>query len=212
MSFPLATIILAAGKGSRMDSSLPKVLHKVGNKPMIEHVLQTAKHLKSSKIVTVLGYEQEIIRSFLQNQPIEVVIQSKQLGTAHAVLQCKTLLENFNGNILILYGDVPFIKMKTLTTLLQVHVAKKAESTILTTDLPNPFTAARYHSIIVESSSLPNCFDVIARNPNGIIMGLRHKKLPIASVQFHPESILSLKGHSGLRIISNMVSELTNFK
>ena len=77
-------------------------------------------------------------------------------------------------------------------------------------DLPNPFTAGRYHSIIVESSSLPDCFDVTAKNSEGIIMGLRHKKLPIASVQFHPESILSLKEYSGLRIISNMVLELTN--
>ncbi len=111
------------------------------------------------------------------------------------------IAEHFGGKLILL--DEPFHGKPD-------KIFHNAESFF--SDLPNPFTAARYHSIIVESSSLPNCFDVTARNPNGIIMGLRHKKLPIASVQFHPESILSLKGHSGLKIISNMVSELTNFQ
>ena len=76
-------------------------------------------------------------------------------------------------------------------------------------DLPNPFMAGRYHSLYVDADSLPNCLEVDAKNEDGIIMGLRHKKLPVASVQFHPESILTLKGNTGIKMISNMVLELT---
>ena len=76
-------------------------------------------------------------------------------------------------------------------------------------DLPNPFVAGRYHSLYVDPDSLPNCLEVDAKNEDGIIMGLRHKKLPVASVQFHPESILTLKGNSGIKMISKMVLELT---
>jgi len=75
-------------------------------------------------------------------------------------------------------------------------------------DLPNPFMAGRYHSLYVDLASLPSCLEVDAKNAEGIIMGLRHKNLPVASVQFHPESILTLKDHSGIKMISNMVLEL----
>ncbi|MBT4630509.1 MAG: aminodeoxychorismate/anthranilate synthase component II, partial [Deltaproteobacteria bacterium] len=76
--------------------------------------------------------------------------------------------------------------------------------------LPNPFSAGRYHSLYVDSVSLPDCLEVTAKTDSGLIMGLRHKKLPVASVQFHPESILTLKDQSGLRMINKMMAELTS--
>jgi anthranilate synthase len=76
--------------------------------------------------------------------------------------------------------------------------------------LPNPFSAGRYHSLYVDSTSLPECLEVTAKTDSGLIMGLRHKKLPVASVQFHPESILTLKDQSGLRMINKMMAELTS--
>ncbi len=75
--------------------------------------------------------------------------------------------------------------------------------------LPNPLSAGRYHSLYVESDSLPDCLEVTAKTDAGLIMGLRHKTLPVASVQFHPESILTLKDQTGLRMINKMLGEMT---
>jgi len=75
--------------------------------------------------------------------------------------------------------------------------------------LPNPFSAGRYHSLYVDAASLPECLEVTAKTDSGLIMGLRHKTLPVASVQFHPESILTLKDQSGLRMINKVMAELT---
>ena len=138
MNKPLAAVILAAGKGARMNSDLPKVLHKVGDKSMIDHVIHTSKNLGAEKIITVLGYKYNMIQQSLDDESIECVLQEKQLGTAHAVLQCKKMLENFTGNTLILYGDVPLTKVETLSNLTSIHEKTNAWCTILTTDLPNP--------------------------------------------------------------------------
>ena len=137
MRNPLAAIILAAGKGTRMDSDLPKVLHEVGEKPMIVHVIHTAISLGANKIIAVLGYKHEMVQKALENETVECTLQLNQLGTAHAVLQCQNLLNNFNGNVLILYGDVPLTKVETLSKLIKVHEKEGALSTILTTDLPD---------------------------------------------------------------------------
>ena len=134
----MAVIILAAGKGTRMDSDLPKVLHQIGNVPMITRVVRTAQALQADLIIPVLGYKHELIQSALKDESVICALQLEQLGTAHAVLQCKKLLQDFNGNVLILYGDVPLIKVKTLENLLSIHNDQDSQSTILTTDLPNP--------------------------------------------------------------------------
>jgi len=134
----LAVIILAAGKGTRMNSNLPKVLHKIGGKPMLIHVIHSAKALNADKIVTVLGYKHEMIKEAIADKLVECVLQLKQLGTAHAVLQCMDVLKYFEGNILILYGDIPLIKVETLSQLLTIHSQENATSTILTADLPDP--------------------------------------------------------------------------
>ena len=138
MNKPLSTIILAAGKGSRMNSDLPKVLHEVGGKPMVIHVIQTAKTLGSKKIITVLGYKHEMVQKIIENECIEHALQLEQLGTAHAVLQCQNLFFNFHGNVLILYGDVPMTKVETLLNLISMHEKENALCTILSTDLPDP--------------------------------------------------------------------------
>ena len=138
MNKPLAAIILAAGKGTRMNSDFPKVLHKVGGNPMIVHVIHTARILGAKKIIAVLGYKYEVVQKSLENEPVECALQLEQLGTAHAVLQCRELFQHFNGNVLILYGDVPLIKVETLSKLMEVHEKEGAESTILTTDLQDP--------------------------------------------------------------------------
>ncbi len=121
-----------------MDSDLPKVLHPIGELPMITRVVQTAKELGASRIIPVLGYKYKLVQSALKEEPVECVLQLQQLGTAHAVLQCRDTLQNFNGNILILYGDVPLITVETLAKLLSVHDEQDSLGTILTADLSDP--------------------------------------------------------------------------
>ena len=78
------------------------------------------------------------------------------------------------------------------------------------TGLPNPFKAGRYHSLYVDSESFPECLEVTAETDSGLIMALKHKNLPVASVQFHPESILTLKDQSGVRMINKMIYEFVS--
>ena len=127
----LAVIILAAGKGTRMESNLPKVLHPVGNQPMISHVIQRAVELKAKNIISIIGYKHATVKKTLINTPTEFVLQLEQLGTGHAVLQCSSLLSEFNGNVLVLSGDVPLISNNTLKNLLEKHYTSNAKATIL---------------------------------------------------------------------------------
>lgn len=105
---------------------------------MIVHVIHSARDLGAEKIIAVLGYKYKAVQKLLENEPVAFALQLEQLGTAHAVLQCRELFQNFNGNVLILYGDVPLIKVETLSNLMRVHEKEDAESTILTTDLHDP--------------------------------------------------------------------------
>ena len=121
-----------------MNSDLPKVLHPIGGLPMITRVVRTAQALHADRIVPVLGYKYELVQSALKDEPVECALQLEQLGTAHAVMQSRDILKDFNGNVLILYGDVPLIKVETLENLLSLHSETDTQSTILTTDLPDP--------------------------------------------------------------------------
>ncbi len=134
----LAVVILAAGKGKRMKSDLPKVLHRIGGKPMVEYVINTAKRLKAERIILVVGHQWEQTQDLIDRYRVEFVIQKEQLGTGHAVLQTQKLLSGFDGDVLILYGDVPLLTVSTLKKLLREHRAKKVAATVLTVDLEDP--------------------------------------------------------------------------
>jgi len=113
----IAIIILAAGKGTRMKSALPKVLHTICGKPMIEHVLDVARVLEPARIVTVLSENMKQVEQSIKNVS-EVVYQTQQLGTADAVKPALEKLKDFNGKILILYADTPLIEDDTLEEML----------------------------------------------------------------------------------------------
>jgi len=110
-------IILAAGQGSRMNSNISKVLHEVGNKTLIQHVLDAASPLSSS-INIIIGHASESVRNSISNNKIQWVYQKEQLGTGHAVMQALPNIDK-DATCLILYGDVPLIKTQTLKTLLE---------------------------------------------------------------------------------------------
>ncbi len=113
----LSIIILAAGKGSRMKSNKPKVIHQVAGKPMLQHVVDTSKLLNPEQIIVVIGHESEQVKESMQGQGLIFVEQTEQLGTGHAVVQCHDEL-NTGNDILVLYGDVPLIKETTLSALI----------------------------------------------------------------------------------------------
>ncbi len=115
-----------------MKSDLPKVLHRLGGKPMVEYVIKTAKEAGSKRIVLVVGHKSDQARNSLKHLKVEFVIQKEQLGTGHAVMQTKELLSDFDGDVFILCGDVPLLRGDTLRKLLKEHREKKAVATVLT--------------------------------------------------------------------------------
>ncbi len=132
----LASIILAAGEGKRMKrKDIPKVLNTVLGKPMVQYVVELALGVGSEKVIVVIGHQGEKVQEALAKFPVEFVWQHKQLGTGHAVLQVVPLLQDFDGNALILYGDVPLLKEETIEKLLATHLKTQADLTMLTTEM-----------------------------------------------------------------------------
>ena len=129
---------MAAGKGTRMNTELPKVLHTLNNKTMIEHVVDTTLKINPEKLIVVVGYKNELVKKQLNNYDIKYVEQLKQLGTGHAIMQCQNALNNFDGDTLILSGDVPLITKKTLSDLYKKHIACKSKGTVLSATISNP--------------------------------------------------------------------------
>ncbi|MBB1269788.1 bifunctional UDP-N-acetylglucosamine diphosphorylase/glucosamine-1-phosphate N-acetyltransferase GlmU [Shewanella sp. SR44-3] len=131
----LNVVILAAGKGTRMRSDLPKVLHPIAHKSMVQHVIDTANSLGSKAIQLVYGYGAQMLKTRLGEQAVNWVLQAEQLGTGHAVAQASPNI-NDDDTVLILYGDVPLIQQSTLNALLDART--QGGMAILTVDLPNP--------------------------------------------------------------------------
>ncbi|MBD2361594.1 bifunctional UDP-N-acetylglucosamine diphosphorylase/glucosamine-1-phosphate N-acetyltransferase GlmU [Anabaena minutissima FACHB-250] len=130
--------ILAAGRGTRMKSSLPKVLHSLGGRTMVERVLASAEPLAPSRQMVIVGYQAQEVKAAMQLPGLEFVEQTVQLGTGHAIQQLLPHLEGYTGDLLILNGDVPLLRTETLEKLLQTHQANQNAATILTAKLDNP--------------------------------------------------------------------------
>ena len=142
----VATIILAAGKGTRMKSDKPKVLFELGEKTLLQRVIDTSKKINAEKIVPVVGYKKDLVISSVKNKErLEFVEQKNQNGTGDAVKVAKEKFTDFDGNILILCGDVPLLSEETLTDLLDFHNKQNASCTVLTANLKDP---ARYGRIV----------------------------------------------------------------
>ncbi len=140
----IAAIILAAGKGTRMKSDLVKVMHSVGERPMISWPVQAAKAVGATRIAVVIGHQAERVREFFSaDDSISFALQSEQRGTGDAVAAAREALEGFQGNVLILCGDVPLLRQETLMSMLAAHDSKGATITVLTTHLKNPFGYGR---------------------------------------------------------------------
>ncbi len=137
-------VILAAGKGTRMKSVRPKVLHNVAGKPMVDHVMAAAQSLAPRTTTVVVGHMKELLKQGLERYPgLSFVIQEPQLGTGHALLQAAPVLERENGVVLLLSGDVPLLKSHTLAALVHKHADSKAAATVLTAMVDQPYGYGR---------------------------------------------------------------------
>lgn len=124
-------VILAAGKSTRMKSDLPKVLHPVGGRPMIEHVLDATREAGVGRIVVVVGHQAERVKEALaHHKDVEFALQSEQKGTGHAVMMCADSLANHDGSVLILAGDTPLLRGRSLAALLSVQAKENAAAVI----------------------------------------------------------------------------------
>ncbi|MDQ7859722.1 MAG: bifunctional UDP-N-acetylglucosamine diphosphorylase/glucosamine-1-phosphate N-acetyltransferase GlmU [Armatimonadota bacterium] len=124
-------VVLAAGKGTRMASAMPKVLHPICGRPMIAYVLETLAEVGIPSPVVVVGHGVDAVRGVL-GDGVRYAVQAEQLGTGHAVMQALPQLEAFGGTVLIVYGDVPFLRAETIRALLAQHREQGAAATILT--------------------------------------------------------------------------------
>lgn len=130
-------IILAAGQGTRMKSKLYKVLHPVCGKPMVQHVVEQVSQLGLQEAVTIVGHGAELVKKQLGEQS-KFALQAEQLGTAHAVAQAASLLEQETGTTLVICGDTPLITAETMEALLQHHEEMGAKATVLTAYIEDP--------------------------------------------------------------------------
>ncbi|VEP15505.1 Bifunctional protein GlmU [Hyella patelloides LEGE 07179] len=135
----VAVAVLAAGKGTRMKSHLPKVLHSLGGKTLVERVLDSCHLLQPEKQLVIIGYQGEKVEQALSHrQGIEFVEQTEQLGTGHAVQQLMTALDDYEGDLLVINGDAPLLRPETLQQLVTNHQQSQSAATLLTALLPNP--------------------------------------------------------------------------
>ncbi len=135
----LAIAILAAGKGTRMKSKLPKVLHPLAGKSLIDRVLSCTEGLKPNRRLIVVGHQANLVEDALKNhQDLDFVLQQPQNGTGHAIQQLSPSLKGFTGELLVLNGDVPLLKEQTLSSLLKFHKESNASVTFLSASLDSP--------------------------------------------------------------------------
>ncbi len=135
----VAVAVLAAGKGTRMKSDLPKVLHQLGGGHWWQGYFDSCQSLSPERQLLIVGYKADTVKEALQGQPaIEFVEQRKQLGTGHAVQQLLPFLGDYNGDLLVLNGDAPLLRPQTLENLLSIHQFHGNAATLLTAHLPDP--------------------------------------------------------------------------
>ncbi len=140
----LHVVILAAGKGTRMKSALPKVLHPLAGRPLIKHVLRTVDSLPVTSKVLVVGHGADDVKAALaERNDLSFVTQAPQLGTGHALLQAEPVLAGKKGIVLLLYADVPLLEAGTLLRLVETHRTSKAVATVLTAELADPYGYGR---------------------------------------------------------------------
>ena len=132
-------VILAGGMGTRMKSNLPKVLHRAGGLPLIEHVVNTAQEITiAERITVVVGSQAERVREALAHRGVQFAYQAEQLGTGHAVGVCRDVLSSRSGYVVVIYGDGPLLSAATIRRLIEKQKAAGTAATLISATLDNP--------------------------------------------------------------------------
>lgn len=210
----ITSVILAAGKGTRMKSNIPKVLHKICGQPMVEHVVMATQEAGGQKPVVVVGHGAEKVKEYLGDKVI-YALQEEQLGTGHAVLQAAEFLKDFKGVVLVLCGDTPLITSHTLHNLIEMHRKTGAAATVLTAVMDNPHGYGRIirnhkgsiEKIIEQKDASPEellvkeintgayCFD------SGKLMAAVHEIKPAnAQGEYYLTDVLEIFAGNGLSV------------
>ena len=155
----LAIVIMAAGKGTRMKSDLPKVLHQLQGRPLVSHVMDTARALGPERLVLIAGYQKRRVLDAVMADDVIAVSQDDPRGTGHAIMQTEAALSDFSGDVMILSGDVPLLPASELKKFLDHHRKSEAWITLMTADLDNPTGYGR-----------------IVRNANGSVSAIVEEK------------------------------------
>ena len=137
-SAPVASVILAAGDSTRMKSALNKVLHPLAGTPMIVHVVKAVSAAEPERIIAVVGRNRRGVENVVDGLGVDLVNQDKALGTAHALLSARELLESLDGDLLVTCGDTPLISQSTILKLLEYHRSGRGDATLLTCFFDNP--------------------------------------------------------------------------
>jgi bifunctional UDP-N-acetylglucosamine pyrophosphorylase/glucosamine-1-phosphate N-acetyltransferase len=151
---PWASIILAAGKGTRMKSEIPKVMHHLLGKPLIGHVLGLLRNLDIASRVVVAGHGSDFVKDYLKKSDIKLVVQEQQLGTGHAASCAKAALGEFHGNVLIICGDTPLLKESTLVYFMEDHAGSGRILSLLTAHLKDPTGYGRVLRSVSEGAQI----------------------------------------------------------
>lgn len=194
----VAVAILAAGRGTRMKSTLPKVLHSLGGRSLVERVIQSLEAVSPTRLMVIVGYEAQQVKTSLVNKnnsfPIEFVDQTEQLGTGHAIQKIIPHLQGFTGDLMVLNGDVPLLRPETLKHLLQTHQEHQNAATILTAHLPNPNGYGRVfcdgQNIVNQIVEDRDCTDAQKQNRriNAGVYCFRWADLATALLQLQPNN------------------------
>ena len=213
-------IILAAGKGTRMGSDLPKVLNLLGGKPLVQHLLDTVSDIKGSKVQLVVGHKPDLVKNSLAvNNKTDFVLQKKQLGTAHAV---KQTLKNLRSNsiALVLYGDGPLVKKQTLTKL--IASAEKDNLSILTYKPTDPHGYGRIvrgkkglvEKIVEQKDASPDERKITEVNSGILAIKTKHLKDLIkkisnknAAKEYYLPDIVELANQAGIPVKATIVTD-----
>lgn len=186
----VAIAIMAAGKGTRLKSKHPKVLHEIGGKPILAHVIATAvKVVPAADVFAIIGHEADRVRSALAHAGVNFVLQAEQRGTGHALMVAREALSPYD-QVIVLSGDAPLITPETIQNLRDFHTGQKATMTLLTADLANPFG---YGRVLRKSAKSPDVRAIVEEKA----ATAPQKKIHEINSGFYAFSVPALYEHIG---------------
>jgi bifunctional UDP-N-acetylglucosamine pyrophosphorylase/glucosamine-1-phosphate N-acetyltransferase len=191
---------MAAGKGTRLKSQLPKVLHEVGGKPLLEHVIRAAVHIVPAKdVYAIIGHEAERVRATLAHTGVNFVLQAEQRGTGHALIVAQEALAGYD-HVIVLSGDAPLITPATIERLRDFHLRERAAMTLLSADLDNPTGYGRVLRKSARSANVQSIVEEKAASP-------AQRKIREINSGFYAFAVKDLNANIGRLSTSNSHAE-----